>query len=95
MTWTGWIAEVDRDRPQIGRIKGESWKDDWDHCANVVLYAPDGKRLGRVSPPEGGPITFEPACSMEGWRPIKKPDFPLLRHGIMEYWGPSLKFLDL
>ena len=96
--WKGWIANTDTRRPQIGRIRGESWVSNWDgqddHLANVVLYSPEGQRIGRSSPAEGGPKTFEPACDMTHWGRIREPDFPLRRHGIMWEWGPSLEFLE-
>lgn len=47
---------------------------------DVVLYAHDGSRIGRESPPCGGPRGFEPACPAENWIAIKKPDFPIPRY---------------
>lgn len=44
---------------------------------DLVMYDRDGKKVGRVSPSMGGPRTFEPACSIQGWRRIAKPAFPL------------------
>lgn len=60
-------------------------------CLDLVLYARDGERLGRVSPPEGGPRNFEPACDAEHWRPIRKPAFPLPRYGSLREF---VKLLD-
>lgn len=45
--------------------------------ADLVLYSRKGARVGRESPACGGPRTFEPACSLEGWHRITEPVFPL------------------
>jgi len=54
--------------------------------ADLVMYAGDGTKLGRVSEPFDGPKTFEPFCELDGWVPIEKPKFPLTRAG----WGSEL-----
>lgn len=45
----------------------------------VDLYMWDysGLKMGRISPVEGGPRTFEPACPYEGWFRITAPEFPI------------------
>ena len=46
---------------------------------DVVLYDRNGNRVGRLSPAMGGPKGFEPACSAENWKVIRRPNFPLPR----------------
>ena len=45
---------------------------------DLVLYAKDGKRIGRETPAMGGPTRFEPSCPADFWAPIEKPDFETL-----------------
>lgn len=45
--------------------------------ADLVLYNRKGNRVGRESPACGGPKSFEPACSLEGWHRIAEPSFPI------------------
>lgn len=66
--------------PEFGRVK-ECY---WDGCCkewvmDVVLYSPEGERIGRTSPAMGGPRHFEPAVPVEYWQRIQKPTFPLER----------------
>jgi hypothetical protein len=44
---------------------------------DLWIYDFQGNRLGRTSPPMGGPRTFEPACSLAGWTRISPPTFPI------------------
>lgn len=44
---------------------------------DLIMFGDNGDKLGRVSPACGGPRTFEPYCSIDGWRRIKEPEFPL------------------
>lgn len=45
--------------------------------ADLIFYDFNGNKLGRVSPPMGGPRTFEPACALRDWYRIKPPEFPI------------------
>lgn len=45
---------------------------------DLVFYARDGAKLGRVSPAMGGPRGFEPACTASLWAKIAEPDFEVL-----------------
>lgn len=56
---------------------------------DLVIYARDGKRIGRESPAMGGPRGFEPFCSAANWRQIEEPKFPLDRY---EYLKNIVKF---
>lgn len=60
---------------------------------DLVIYSRSGERLGRVSPHMGGPKTFEPACSSEGWHRIKEPSFPIGVRWVSSKSGKS-KTLD-
>jgi hypothetical protein len=62
---------------------------------DLVLYSRDGTRIGRESPAMGGPRNLEPACHLEFWSRIEKPDFEELeayRHkslmGLLQ-WIPD------
>jgi len=89
-----WVATKAHDNSiQIGRVR-QSWRDpDGTVLMNVVLYDPAGANLGRVSTPEGGPTTFEPAIEFDdNWQRIDKPRFPLefniigIRHPTKPDW---------
>lgn len=68
-------------RPMLGRIRSVHS----DGSIDVVIFAADGDRLGRVSPAMGGPSSFEPCCGAENWIPIERPDFDLLSTKRYEY----------
>lgn len=62
-----------------------------------------GDIIGRESPAMGGPRSFEPACSFEGWERIDPPSFPLPLSSIptssggfyLDYYaGPALPHLS-
>jgi hypothetical protein len=81
-----WVARNWKDslagsNPTIGRVKGEPYRDGTEELADIVIYDIDGNKIGRVSEPFDGPKGFEPACALDGWTRIKKPDFPLTRAG--------------
>ena len=50
----------------------------YDDLVDVVVYDRFGEYVGRDSPPEGGPTTFEPACDKSNWMPLAgRPAFPV------------------
>src|SRR5258708_514949 len=58
---------------------------------DLVYYDHSGMKIGRKSINEPflidgkmrrGPRAFEPFCSLEGWRRIEKPEFPLDREMV-------------
>ena len=53
-------------------------------CIDIIVYSPEGQKIGRSSPAEGGPAAFEPACPTKHYRKIQQPKFPL-RKDI--YWN--------
>lgn len=55
-----------------------------DGTLDIVIYARSGTKIGRVSPPEGGPRGFEPCCGPDGWAYIVKPNFPLTKFAFIE-----------
>lgn len=74
-----WVASLPSLSFQIGRVK-DSYFGDGEFLVDVVLYDPDGGKIGRVSPRCGGPRSFEPAMLYAGaWRRIREPVFPLTR----------------
>jgi len=70
-----WVADDKR----MGRVRYAHA----DGSLDIVLYARNGDRIGRESPPMGGPRGFEPCCSPEGWQQIAKPDFPLSKFAFI------------
>lgn len=52
-------------------------RDEHGIMVDLYLYARNGEKIGRSSPVMGGPKTFEPACSWDGWYRIEEPSFPL------------------
>lgn len=62
---------------QIKRIYDDHLNGTREFLADLILFDLKGNKIGRESPVEGGPRTFEPACSLVGWQRIEKPDFPI------------------
>lgn len=61
----------------VAKVKGVREGAPGETLLDLWLYSRQGDRVGRESPSMGGPRTYEPACSSEGWLRIAKPDFPL------------------
>lgn len=61
----------------FGRIVNKPYEFSGVLHIDVALYNRDGERIGRESPACGGPTSFEPACTAEGWVVIEEPDFPI------------------
>lgn len=70
-----WVADTGS-HARIGRVRSV-YRLDGDVLLDIVMYDHEGRKLGRASQAEGGPTTFEPACSAEGWDRIAKPEFPI------------------
>jgi len=88
-----WVARFDNEgdlRPQVGQVK-HVYPDSFGGglLADIVLFAPDGRKLGRVSPAMGGPRGFEPACATELWTPIEPPDFEAMCN--LYFYGDAIK----
>ena len=62
---------------QIGRAVSDEYELLGEFLIDICLYRWDGKKVGRNSPSEGGPQTYEPACDVRHWRQIKEPVFPI------------------
>ncbi len=74
-----WV--VRRDWNQLAKVKDfNPATGNWEATLDLVFYARDGERLGRVSPAMGGPRGFEPCCGASEWALIKAPAFPLERY---------------
>lgn len=61
---------------QIAKVKAVYWDSNLV-MFDLVMFSFQGDKLGRVSPSEGGPRSFEPACPAEGWERIAEPFFPI------------------
>jgi hypothetical protein len=73
-----WVASLDDGRPTIGIVKGCYGMDtEFGCCIDIIVYSPEGQKIGRSSPAEGGPAAFEPACPTKHYRKIQQPKFPL------------------
>lgn len=96
-----WVVDQNENPAQVkavyemARLDGQGTEVLFD----LIRYDRDGDKLGRVSPSMGGPRSFEPACSIEGWRRIAEPSFPISPQWVPDgegnvvsrYWaGPSL-----
>jgi hypothetical protein len=85
-----WVVDnSDSDRPMIGLIKNVyvsvlPWESDV-LLVDIVIYHRHGEKIGRESPPCGGPISYEPACRADNWVVVEKPDFPLKSNSVGAY----------
>jgi hypothetical protein len=71
-----WVAQKGN-HSRIAKVKSVSRFGD-EVLVDLVLYDHrNGDRIGRESPPEGGPRTFEPACDFQYWERIAEPTFPI------------------
>jgi hypothetical protein len=62
---------------RVAKVKGVS-RFNGDVYLDLYIYANDGQRIGRQSPAMGGPKTYEPCCSAEGWSRLERePDWPI------------------
>jgi hypothetical protein len=73
-----WVQ--DKSNARIAQVRSV-YRDssDGEVLVDLWLYDHDGNKLGRVSPSEGGPRTYEPACPYKYWGRVKKPTFPVHR----------------
>lgn len=69
-----WVCR--EDNRAIGQVR-DAYGDKDGEYLDIVLYSPSGDRIGRDSPPMGGPTSFEPACPAAHWLRIDPPRFPL------------------
>ncbi len=67
-----WVVS---DGDEIAMVKSVHW--DNEVLVDLYIYSRDGNKVGRTSPIEGGPRTFEPACAYRFWRRIEAPRFPI------------------
>lgn len=75
-------------RPIIGKVR-EVWEDD---TIDIVVYSHTGEKLGRVSPPEGGPTSYEPSVTASNYQLIREPAFPI-KLDIRQCWRYALVVL--
>ncbi len=89
-----WVAQTDTEQPHFGVVKDMfSQGNEW--FVNIDMWQPDGSNPGRLSPPEGGPTRYEPACSAKFYGKIEKPELPLdsKRFTLRRGYNHLLKFL--
>ena len=67
-----WISN---DSGRVAKVKAV-YGSTGELCIDLWLYDRKGERTGRESPACGGPRSFEPACSWDGWFRIDEPTFP-------------------
>lgn len=100
-----WLARGDTsiEIAQIKSVYVDPCHDD-EFLVDLIIYDRSGNKLGRVSPVEPfvvlgkrylGPRTFEPACSLEGWRRIKQPSFPIEQKWVKNAAGTSYSIMDV
>lgn len=65
---------------QLGQIR-HVWGNGY---IDIVLFDRRGNKLGRTSPPEGGPKDFEPCREAKDWKVIEPPRFPLKIYAHLE-----------
>lgn len=70
-----WVAE-EGTHARIGQVK-DVYRVGDEVLLDLIMFELSGVKLGRTSPAIGGPRTFEPACSAEGWERISEPAFPI------------------
>lgn len=89
-----WVAQVELEQPHFGRVK-EIFSMDNEWLVNIDMWTWDGENPHRLSRPEGGPTSFEPACPAKSYAKIEKPELPLDRHHftLMGGYAHLLKFV--
>ena len=70
-----WVV-AKADGGKIAIVKSAKW-DTGRVVVDLVLYDRNGGKIGRASPPLGGPRTYEPNLDYADWRRIEKPNFPI------------------
>lgn|SRR5574337_473951 len=88
----GWVAQRGVKQPVFGIVKA-IYECQGDLLLDIVVYDLKGNRVGRKSPPEGGPTSYEPACPAKNYASIKKPEFPIERVGLYGDWDQCLQWL--
>ncbi|CAN7388779.1 hypothetical protein [Variovorax sp. LjRoot178] len=78
-TWVCDGARVAKVREAYAPTKHEP-----EGAYDLVIYARNGKKIGRESPAMDGPRGFEPFCSAENWQQIEEPRFPLDRYEYLK-----------
>lgn len=80
-----WVMRGSGTSIEIAKVKA-CYRLQEEVLLDLWMYSREGDKIGRTSPVEGGPRSFEPACALEGWVRIVAPDFPLEMA-----WVPSEK----
>lgn len=85
-----WVSDGS-DRVATVRRVYWGYPDENEVLLDLIMYDWEGDRLGRVSPSMGGPRSFEPACSADGWRRVNKPTFPMEPKWVADPERPGVK----
>ncbi len=90
-----WVAQLEVEQPHFGVVK-DMFSLDNEWFVNISMWTYDGKNPGRLSPPEGGPTKYEPACPAKNYQRIEAPHLPLDERRFTLNGGYShlLKFYD-
>lgn len=76
-----WLETLDDVSLRVAMVRKCYWYR--NHEGELALYGDlwmydfEGTRIGRVSPVQGGPRSYEPFCELSGYRRIKEPQFPI------------------
>lgn len=84
-----WVACDDPEQPRIAQVR-DCYIFNGELLLDLVMYRRDGTRVGRVSPPCGGPRNFEPACPATAWGLIEEPDWEYLAVPLY-HWGDRVR----
>lgn len=85
-----WVASPDHER--VAKVRDVYWIED-EPLADLWMYDHDGQKLGRVSPIEGGPRGYEPACDARDWVRISEPRFPIVLKWIPNGNGVTMGYI--
>lgn len=88
-----WVAETGCGQPAFGKVRECFFcQIDKKWCFNLVLYSLNGDKIGRMSPSNGDPSTFEPGCPCDRYAKIKQPLFPIKRDSWSGNYNQSLSY---
>lgn len=77
-----WVASALGQEFRVAKVVQSYLDSEGYVLVDLALYDSQGVKIGRESPPMGGPTGYEPACSFTNWRRIAKPEFPIEREEI-------------
>jgi hypothetical protein len=78
-----WVMQGSGTNIRIAKVRA-CYRSGGEVLLDLWMYSTEGEKLGRLSPALGGPSSFEPACTLDGWVRIEEPRFPLVQS-----WMPT------